>query len=65
MPVVHIEMLSGRTREQKMELAAAVTRDVSEIAKCMPESVQIIFSEVDRDDWATGGRLASDPQKQD
>ena len=65
MPVVHIEMLFGRTREQKRELADAITRDVSHIANCSPESVQIVFAEVDRDNWAIAGRLTSDPPKRD
>jgi len=64
MPVVRIEMLTGRTSEQKRALAVAITRDVAEIAKCAPQSVQIVFSEVDRDNWATGGLLATDPNRE-
>jgi 4-oxalocrotonate tautomerase len=63
MPVVRIEMLSGRTPEQKRALAETVTRDVAEIAKCTRESVQVVFTSVDREDWAVGGRLTSDPPK--
>jgi len=58
MPIVRIEMLTGRTREQKQQLAEAVTSDVARIAKCSVESVQVLFTEVKREDWATAGVLA-------
>lgn len=39
MPVIRVEMLSGR--EQKKELAAVFTREMSRIAKCGPDAIQI------------------------
>lgn len=58
MPIVRIEMLTGRTREQKQELAEVITTEVARIAKCSAESIQIVFTEVKREDWATAGVLA-------
>ncbi len=63
MPVIHIEMLEGRTAEQKCELAEVMTREMARIAKCSLDSVQVVISEVHRDNWAIGGVLASTPKQ--
>jgi phenylpyruvate tautomerase PptA (4-oxalocrotonate tautomerase family) len=46
MPFVRIEMLSGRSTEQKTRLAVAITN--------------IVFVDVARDDWAVAGKLIVD-----
>lgn len=61
MPILRVEMLSGRTREQKKEMAEVFTREMARIAKCSPQSVQIVFAEVEREDWANGGILTDEP----
>jgi len=50
MPVIHIEMFSGRTQAQKRELARAITEAVCNIALTTPEATIIIFKDVDRED---------------
>ena len=60
MPIVKIEMFAGRTQAQKAELAKAITDDVVRIAKTTPEAVTIVFEDVERDNWAEAGKLASD-----
>ena len=60
MPLVHIEWFPGRTVEQKRELAATLTRDICRIALCLPESVEIVFTDVATDNWAQGGELLSE-----
>lgn len=62
MPVVTIQLLSGRSKEQKAKLAQAVTDAIVDIAKAKPEGVQVIFSDVEREDWASAGSLLSDKQ---
>ena len=62
MPVVTIQLLSGRSKEQKAKLAQAVTDAIVDIAKAKPEGVQVIFSYVEREDWASAGALLSDKQ---
>jgi len=62
MPVVTIQLLSGRTKEQKAKLAQAVTDAIVDIANAKPEGVQVIFSDVEREDWASAGALLSDKQ---
>jgi len=60
MPIVRVEMWSGRTREQKAELARAITEAVARIAKTTPEATHIIFTDVPKEDWAVAGVLSSD-----
>lgn len=61
MPTLHVELFAGRTVEQKRELAAALTEACVKTLGGSPEAVDIIFRDVERHDWATGGRLWSDP----
>jgi 4-oxalocrotonate tautomerase len=60
MPIVRVEMFPGRTHAQKQELARAITEAVVNIAHTTPEQTIVIFSEVEREDWAVAGKLASD-----
>ena len=60
MPIVTVEMWSGRTDDQKAELAKAITDAVVKIAKTTPEATIIVFRDVEKEDWAQGGKLASD-----
>ena len=60
MPIVRVEMFPGRTHAQKQELARAITEAVANIAHTTPDATIVIFSEVEREDWAQGGKLASD-----
>ncbi len=57
MPVVRVSMLEGRTKEQKAELAKTITKALADIAKTKPESVFVIFEDVKKEDWASGGNL--------
>jgi len=62
MPTYHIEMFEGRTTEQKKKLVAEVTRVTVEVLGGSAESVDIIINEVKRENWATGGKLWSEPR---
>jgi 4-oxalocrotonate tautomerase len=60
MPVVHIEMWSGRTKAQKKELVKAITEAFERITNAAPEATIVIFQDVAKDDWAQGGVLSSE-----
>jgi 4-oxalocrotonate tautomerase len=60
MPIVRVEMWSGRTKEQKAELARAITDAVVNIAKTTPEATMVVFEDVSMENWAIGGVLSSD-----
>lgn len=63
MPVIRVEMLAGRSRDQKREMAEAFTREMSRIAKVKPEAIQIVFTDVAKSDWAIAGQLSDEPAK--
>jgi 4-oxalocrotonate tautomerase len=60
MPIIHIEMVAGRTPEQKRELAEVLTRETARIANTSPSSIMVIIDDVARENWAVGGKLLSD-----
>lgn len=60
MPTYHVEMMEGRTTEQKQKLVAAITQVSVEILGGEPDSVDIIITDIQRGNWATGGMLWSD-----
>ena len=60
MPIVRVEMWKGATKETKAQLAKAITNDVVTIAKKKPQSVIVVFTDYEKEDWAIGGELSSD-----
>lgn len=60
MPTIHVELFAGRTVEQKRALAQALTEATVRTLGGSPDSVDIIFRDVERHDWSTGGVLWSD-----
>jgi 4-oxalocrotonate tautomerase len=55
--MIRIELSTGRTREQKLKVAQAITQSVVEYLHCKPETVQIVFIDVEPADWAVAGKL--------
>ena len=60
MPTLKVQMYEGHTIEQQRAFAEKVTALVAETLGGAPETVQVIFDEIKRENWATGGKLASD-----
>ncbi|MEX3638530.1 4-oxalocrotonate tautomerase [Paraburkholderia sp. BR14320] len=60
MPTFHIELFEGRTLEQKRQFVEAITKATCESLGVEPNSVDIILTDVKRENWATGGRLWSE-----
>lgn len=60
MPTYHVEMMEGRTVEQKKKLVAELTRVSVEVLGGSPESVDVIITDIQRENWATGGVLWSE-----
>lgn len=60
MPVVQIDMLEGRTLEQKREMAKRITEVIAETAKCSPDAVTIVMRESPKEHIAKAGILMSD-----
>ena len=60
MPIVQIDLLEGRTLEQKRDMVAKVTDAIVETAKCSPDVVTIIIREMPPTMLGKGGKLRSD-----
>jgi 4-oxalocrotonate tautomerase len=59
MPTIHVELFAGRTEEQKSALAAKITEACVETIGSTADSVDVIFVDIARHNWATGGVLWS------
>ncbi len=55
MPTFNVQMFEGRTVEQKRNFVAEVTRVTCETLGCSPGSVDIIITDVKKEDWAPEG----------
>jgi len=60
MPIVQMEILKGRTVEQKREMVKEVTAAISKTLDCPPEAVSIIIREMEKEDYAVAGKLYLD-----
>ncbi|WP_447867082.1 4-oxalocrotonate tautomerase [Rahnella bonaserana] len=57
MPIIRLELVPGRTPEQKSNFAREVTRVAVETLNCKPESLDVVITEVPKTNWAKGGKL--------
>jgi 4-oxalocrotonate tautomerase len=53
-------MLEGRSIEQKKQLVEAITRISVEILGGQSDSVDVLITDIKRENWATGGKLWSE-----
>ena len=60
MPVVHVNLIKGRTKEQKAAMADEISETIHKHSGAPKEVVIVTFNDVDTDSWATGGKLFSD-----
>jgi 4-oxalocrotonate tautomerase len=63
MPTIHVELFEGRSVEMKRALAQEITAACVRVLGGSADGVDVIFSDVARHDWATGGVLWSDKAK--
>ena len=62
MPVVTVNWLEGRSREQKQELVSEITRVVHQIGGSPPERITVVVHDVPSENWGRGGQLVSSLQ---
>jgi 4-oxalocrotonate tautomerase len=60
MPTIRVELMEGRTIEQKKALVKALTQATADTLGSKPESVDVLLFDIKRHDWATGGVLWSE-----
>jgi 4-oxalocrotonate tautomerase len=63
MPLVQITMLTGRNADQKRKLAQRITDAMVEEAGARREAVVVVFHEVSKESYASGGVLVVDKEK--
>lgn len=59
MPIVRVEMIEGRTDDQKQRLAELITDAMVRVAGSKSEETYVVFEDVSSRNWAVGGRLVS------
>ncbi len=62
MPVIKVELSAGRSQEQKQKVANDVTQSMVAHCGCTPESVHVVFVDVQPSDWAVGGTFLGQPK---
>ena len=62
MPVIRVEMFK-RTQEQKRDLARELTDAFVRTCGGNKEAIKILITEVDKNNWASGGVITSDKLK--
>ena len=60
MPIVTIELIEGRTVDQKREMAKKITEVIKEVAKVKEDAVEIIFHDMKKENFAKAGKLILD-----
>lgn len=60
MPILQVEILKGRTVEQKREMVRKVTDAITETLNCPKEAVSIIIREMEWENYAKAGVLKAD-----
>jgi 4-oxalocrotonate tautomerase len=64
MPIIHVDMIEGRSSDSKRAFAAGVTMLTCECFDVKPAQVRVIFHEIPRENWAIAGTLVSDAEGQ-
>ncbi|MEC0706290.1 4-oxalocrotonate tautomerase [Bacillus haynesii] len=60
MPYVTVQMLEGRTDEQKRNLVKKVTEAVSETTGTPAEKIAVIIEEMKKENYGVAGKRMSD-----
>ncbi|MFC6182024.1 2-hydroxymuconate tautomerase [Lactiplantibacillus daowaiensis] len=62
MPIVHIDLIAGRSQEQLKSLVKDVTDAVSKNTGAPAEHIHVILSEMQKNRYSVGGVLKSDEE---
>jgi 4-oxalocrotonate tautomerase len=60
MPVVTVQLFTGRTLEQKRALVRAITDAMVEHAGARPDGLHVILQEIPPENWGRAGVLGVD-----
>ena len=62
MPIVQVSILKGRGAEARARFARAVTDAAVATLDVKPEQVRVLVTEIEPQDWFTGGVAKQPPQ---
>lgn len=60
MPIVNVRLVGTLDEKQKAEIARQFTKTLEDVAGKPPQYVYVVFDQVERENWAMGGRLFSE-----
>ena len=60
MPYVNVKVAGSLTKEQKAKIAEQITKLLEDVAGKPPSLTYVVIDEVEREDWAVGGKLLSE-----
>jgi 4-oxalocrotonate tautomerase len=60
LPVVTVQLFTGRSAEQKRSLVAAITRSMVDLADADPSGLHVVLQEIPPENWGRSGVLGSD-----
>ena len=60
MPVVTVQMWSGRTQKQKRALVRAITDAMVQHADARPTNLHVIIQEVPKENWGLAGVMGDE-----
>jgi 4-oxalocrotonate tautomerase len=60
MPYINLKVAGELSIDQKREIAKQFTKTIKDVTGKSPESVYLVFEEIDRTNWAKGDKLLSD-----
>lgn len=63
MPTLRVELFEGRTAEQKRALAQELTAACVRVLGGSADGIDVLFYDIARQNWSTGGVLWSDKGK--
>lgn len=63
MPVINIDMWSGRSEEQKKDIIEKVTDAIVESCGCPKMAVTVVINEIPKENWGTAGEQHSEKFK--
>ena len=62
MPIIRVDMLKGRTKNQKQNLVKELTQAFNRVCGENHLGIDVILYEVEKENWSINGRLFSEKQ---
>lgn len=60
MPIVHIDLIEGRTDDQLKQMVKEVTDAIERTAIAPRDDIRIVINEMKKNNYSVGGTLKSD-----